>query len=227
LLSLLALIALTGVAAAAKTPATPSGASGVPTSCDLTGYKADVDVSADLSIPDNDATGVTLTTPATAADGSRYVALVVGLEIEHTWIGDLIATVTYDGLCDGVTADDIGVKLLCRPGRASCTGGTGFGYGVGAVCTNTLLFSDGALGPITGAAATVPAGCYRPTGATGSAGPLSAFAGSLKGGCWKLSVSDNAADDVGRICGFSVHSLNENPVPTRPASWGGVKSIYR
>lgn len=92
---------------------------------------------------------------------------------------------------------------------------------------NDLLFPDTMPGRIAIAAATVPTGCDRPTGYPRSAGPLSDLAGAQKGGCRSLTISDNAGDDVGRVCRFTVYSLNEHPTATRLSTWGRLKRTYR
>ena len=85
-------------------------------------------------------------------------------------------------------------------------------------------FGDIATGKIADGVnpALTPADCYQP-----SVGTMSAFAGIRKGGCFKLFAADYAADDTGMIEELHVYSLNSGNVPTRTATWGSLKSLYR
>lgn len=220
----LALLAFAAPAFAQKTGAV--GPASVQVNCDLNGYKVDFETTFNppVAIPDGVAAGVTVGPFPVPADGSFFTDVIVDLRVTHTWAGDLIATLIYDRACDGPTPDDITSTFLCRIGRATCVGGTGFGFNVDLLCNNLMLFSDGAAAQL-GSTTPAPAGCYLPSGV--GATPFAAFTGALKGGCFYLNMSDNAAADVGTICQLSVHSKNERPVPTNLSTWGKVKSIYR
>ena len=68
-------------------------------------------------------------------------------------------------------------------------------------------------------------GCYKQSDQGG--GSFSTWRGLPKGGCWYLTVSDNAAADLGSISGWAIFVRNQRPVSATEASWGEVKGIYR
>jgi subtilisin-like proprotein convertase family protein len=107
-------------------------------------------------------------------------ATTVGLE--HTWVGDLVITLTSP---QGTT-----VTLMNQPGGALNSGNN--------FC-NTLL-DDGATALIQGIS---PAG--NPwTGSFKPASPLAAFNGQNGNGTWTLTVSDVASFDGGNVRAFSL-----------------------
>jgi subtilisin-like proprotein convertase family protein len=198
--------------------------------CDLTGYKSAFrDFTPPVGIPDNTGQSVVVGPIVLPADTTLIGDVVIGIEMEHSRIGDLIVNVGYDPTGDGslVTA-----TIVARPGRTDCASpGASLGCGADMVCDNTYRFDDsapqffGETAPGACAATTpVPAGCYRPTGPCRS--PLSVFEQYRKGGSWYLGVSDAATGDVGVICGWSVHIRNESIVGAAPASWSTFKKRY-
>jgi hypothetical protein len=212
-----------------RTPGDPSDPSGL-ANCDLTGYKSETAIyNPPVAIPDNNPAGVTVGPLVIPDDGTLVGDVVIDLRLNHTWIGDIIANVSYDENCDGTI--DVQTTVFCRPGRTGSCGTTGSGVGCSSnfLCDNILLFDDAATAslPTTGclSATNVPAGCYRPTGI--NAGLLSVFEGHRKGGCWYLSLSDNASLDTGTLCQFSVHVLNTIPIGVAPSNWSNVKATYR
>jgi hypothetical protein len=201
--------------------------------CDIANYKhAEQTFPTPVPIPDNVATGVTVGPLTLGDDGTLIGDVVIDLRASHTFIGDLVATVGYDATCDGTV--DVTSVILCRPGRATCAGqGSPFGCGTDLSCNNTYLFDDTAANRLglnaAGTCLTTPAinpgGCYQPTG--NGAGLLSVFENLRKGGCWFLNVADNAGADLGTICAWSVHILNQPTVGVEPASWSTAKVLYR
>jgi len=208
--------------------------------CDITGYKGEErQFSPPLTIPDADPAGVTTPPIAIGADGDNIDDVIIKLSASHTWIGDLIVTVTYNPTCDPA-APAVSAVLLCRPDASGDPTLTPFPCGTSASalgcasnldCNNTYSFSDDAVaslgeGTYCGATSStvLPTGCYKP-GVGGS--PLAVFRGLPKGGCFSLTVSDNAALDTGSLCGWSVFLRNQHPTPTLGASWGLVKGMYR
>jgi hypothetical protein len=207
--------------------------------CDVLGYKFERrEFAPPLAIPDDDPGGITTPPIVLPADGDIVNDVVIDLQMNHTWIGDLIATVTYDPDCTG-PLPAVSATILCRPDASGAAASTpdpcgddigGVGCASNLSCNNAYLFSDDALnslgiGAFCGTSATVlPGGCYKP-GLGGT--PLSVFRGLPKGGCWTLHISDNAFLDTGALCSWSVHVRNQRPVPTIDASWGSVKNIYR
>jgi hypothetical protein len=201
--------------------------------CDLTGYKSEVvTFPGPIAIPDNVVAGVTFGPVLIPADGALIDDVIIDINFGHSWMGDVIAVVGYDATCDGSV--DAQTVLLCRVGRATCVGGTGFGcssnFGTSASSTAPGFapyhFSD-AMAVMPCPAATpgfLAAGCYKPTGV--GAGLLSVFDNMVKGGCWYLNMSDNAGADLGSVAGWSVHIKNRGTVGVEPAAWGSVKTLY-
>lgn len=199
-----------------------------PVVCDLTDYKPLVqEFPTPVPVPDADPNGVQVGTINTVDDQTVFVDVVVSLEIDHTFVGDLIATVSYDVECNGVA--EASARVLCRPGREFCEGPEApFGCGSDLSCNNTYFFSDAGGGevglPPACGGAVVPGGCYLPD-STGE--PLSVFDGLRKGGCFKLHVVDNAGLDVGSVCAWAVYTLNEEIVPVESTTWGRIKTLHR
>ena len=186
---------------------------GIVANCNLTGYESLSQIGLSVAVPDNNATGVTLG-PITLPPGGQISDVVVGLNMTHTWVGDLRVIVSYDETCDGPI--DAQAVLLCRPRGtgadtpAPCGVGTGFGCSGDLTTTSALLWDDSAAALIAeGTCPTViAAGCYRPSSVGG--GQLSIFEGMRKDGCWYLKVSDNAGGDLGTIQSWSVHVLSNS-----------------
>ncbi|TAH41409.1 MAG: hypothetical protein E6Q43_03975 [Dokdonella sp.] len=137
-----------------------------------------------LAIPDSSPAGVTST--ITVAEDITLTDLQVGVEIDHTWVGDVFISLTSPG---GTT-----VTLLDRPGY------TGSGFG----CSSNdmdVVFSDAAsVDPET----SCPAGPPWLSGPVLPFSPLSAFDGESTVGTWTLTVSDNAGGDTGQIVNWSL-----------------------
>ncbi len=147
-----------------------------------------------ISIPDSTPAGVTATIVIPAGSGT-VSGLNVAIGLTHTWVGDLIVT-----LSNGSTT----VTLVNRPGVVS--GGSTVGYSTDLA--GQYVFTDVASTPFATAAATGPAlaaGSYKPAQA------LSAFDGAPFEGTWTLSVSDNAGGDTGTIGGLDFVSVTVTP----------------
>ena len=211
--------------------------------CDITGYKGEQrQFVPPLLVPDNDPLGVTTPPIPIFDDGDLLDDVVVALQMSHTWVGDLIVTVTYDLECGGPAAPaavPVSATLVCRPDGSGDPNQTPLPCGNSATaqgcasdldCNNFYRFSDEGpgilgVGPSCATSATIlPSGCYKP-GVGGSS--LAVFRGMHKGGCWTLHVSDNALLDTGFICSWGVFVRNQHPVPTLQTSWGKVKNHYR
>lgn len=232
-LSVCACLVLFSVAAHAQSkPSNETGPEAGP-NCDITGYKS-FELVGTFPIPDASVDGepgsVTIGPIITPPDGDIINDVVIDLRAAHTYVGDLIATVSYDPDCGGPLAP-VSARFLCRQKGtnatppAPCGPGALFGASSDLLCANQLLFSDEAVLEVANGVnpATVAPGCYKPT----AGGAFAIFRGLPKGGCWYLTISDNENLDSGAICQFSVHLRNQHPVPAIPASWGGVKNIYR
>jgi len=124
---------------------------------------------------------------ATASD------VVVAVNMQHTWIGDINLSLQYDANCDGVA--ETTSTLMCRTGMLdpSCpsTGCCGCSDDI----NGTYVFADQSTSVVLGDpfspcyGGSVAPGCYRPVT------PLSAFAGNV-GGCWTLVAQDGACGDL-------------------------------
>lgn len=126
-------------------------------------------------IPDNTPAGVNST--ITVPDSFAVADVNVGIGITHTWVSDLIVTITGPGggsqvlwnqVCGSTdniraTADDEGTETFCAP--------------INAGPVNAVFFPPALAG----------------------AGPLSIFDTTEASGVWTLNVSDNFAADTGSI----------------------------
>jgi subtilisin-like proprotein convertase family protein len=187
--------------------------------CPLDNYKG-LKFDANVSIPDNTPAGIDVGPIVFPPDGTTILDVVVDLGITHTWVGDLIVTLTHVSPACGVQS----VDLINRPrvpefSTVGCSGNL--------VGPDKYFFGTGALEALGEERCTVtlPPACYAvaPENANG----LMVFRGCPKDGEWWLHVSDNAGGDLGTIVNFSVHLLNEGPVAVEQASWGSVKAGYR
>jgi subtilisin-like proprotein convertase family protein len=200
--------------------------------CDLTGYKSSYQVfPTPIPIPDNSAAGIVVGSIDQPADGTLFDDVILDVQMSHTWLGDLILTLAYFQDC--ASASPVAsVRVLCRQRGTNANApvpcgsdASGFGCNGDLSCNNVYYFSDDALAPMGEGvcAAAIAAGCYKP--ATGNS--MAVFRGLAKGGCFRLSVSDNAAADVGTVCSWSIHTRNTGPVDALTNTWGKLKAIYR
>ncbi len=145
-----------------------------------------------VAIPDANTAGVTTT--FTVPDSGTIQDLNLGLNITHTYNGDLIVRLTH-----GATT----VTVIDRPGvPASSFGSNDNGY-------NIVLDDEGTGGTIEninlagGASTVVSPPSYTPNN------PLSAFDGMDKAGLWTLFVSDSVAPDTGSIVSWTLYIQNQ------------------
>jgi subtilisin-like proprotein convertase family protein len=146
-----------------------------------------------VAIPDNNPAGVNIPLAISGSslsqigfsfDGTSCSAAIgattVGLD--HTWIGDLTATLQSPA--------GTRVTLLNRAGGSLNSGNN--------LCQTVLADSAvNSIQSVTSAGAPYT-GTFKP------ASPLSAFAGESSNGTWVLNVNDNAATDTGTVRAFSV-----------------------
>lgn len=118
------------------------------------------------------------------------------LEINHTWVGDLVATLTH---VDTGTA----AILLDRPGVPASTVGCGEDN---VMCT----LDDEAANPVENecAGGTAIGGSLR------SEQLLSRFDGQSQAGTWRLRISDNADMDTGSLVRWCIEVNSTAPVVT-------------
>lgn len=200
--------------------------------CPLDGYKSFIQtLSPPVLVPDNNpAGGPTIGPIVTPADGSTITDVIVDFRMQHTFVGDLIASVTWDDDCTPSTPALGPVNILCRQNRTggcSTVQGSPFGCGADLLAANVLEFSDAGSAEAGEPLCTtsIAGGCYLPDN-DGAALPFSIFDGRPKSGCWYLRVADYAGGDTGSVQEWSVHIQNSTTA-TEQASWGSVKGLYR
>jgi hypothetical protein len=174
--------------------ATPPLVEGIP-ACDTDGYYC-YHWDEHAYIPDNDPTGV-LIGPLPTYPGAEIFDVILRVNIEHTYIGDLIVELLYDADCDG-TPETFG-GVLCRHGLAGCPtddccGCAGDLFGWYGFDDTVASIEDDCFAPF-------PPGCYGPD--YDSAG-LDVFDGLALGGCFWLRVIDGAAYDEGAVAEWEV-----------------------
>jgi len=173
---------------------------GVSCGTDLDCSGAGFAATSNLPIPDNDPVGVTNT--ITVPDSFNVLDVNVGTLIPHSWVGDLIVTVTH-----GATV----VTIVDRMGVPASSSG----------CDSddlSLVLDDegtgGAVEDICGPLTTPQSPPnYVPNE------PLSAFDGMNAAGDWTITVTDNAAGELGFLIFWSLEF-------TGPGGQCGLKSRY-
>jgi len=163
---------------------------------------------------DNDSGGFISTVTITESEiieSARFT--IEGLQ--HSWIGDLILTVTH--LETGSTA-----TLFNRVGTTSNLNSTGDSSNVGNIVggpNGTYTFADNSPSIWTEAANgdtdfTVPGGTYEASGANEAFVSLnSRFAGESTLGNWQFNISDNNANEIGSFLQTSVEFETAAAVP--------------
>lgn len=147
-----------------------------------------------LSIPDNNPTGIT--TPAIAIPASSIAGasnLKIRINATHSWTGDLIFRVNAP--C-GTTYlfDRPGVPQVSTVGNLDNLGGV-YEFDVSAA---TVL-------PEVAATTTIPPGSYRPSDVNGVAHNWAGLSfPCAAGGNWTLTISDNAAGDLGTLASWEI-----------------------
>ena len=151
-------------------------------------------------IPDNDPGGITST--QASVDTGIIVDLDIGVNITHTWVGDLI--ITLEHVDTGTTA-----VLMDRPGVPADP------FGCSEDNVDATFDDGGSDGPVEDMCSPDP-----PAAIFGSPVPeeaLSIFSGEDAGGDWSLTVSDNAEDDTGTLDSwtliFTIGVANEPVAP--------------
>jgi subtilisin-like proprotein convertase family protein len=145
-----------------------------------TGVRACTSISDSTEIPDNDPAGIT--SRITVDQPGIIDRVRVVLRIQHTWVGDLVVTLTRQ-------QDATTVVLLDRPGYPADS------YG----CSGDNIdceFNDSALLPAEDACSEEGPALQ---GALEPAEPLAEFAGGELAGTWVLRVIDQAPGDVGQF----------------------------
>lgn len=144
-------------------------------------------------IPDNYPNGIN--DNISISDDRQLVNLSLYLNIEHTWVGDLVITLTNTRTGEKIT-------VLDRPGVPSSQ------YG----CENNNIISildDAAAQPAENKCASAPAisGIFLPNEA------LSSFTGKGVSGTWQLNVSDHSQYDDGRLNHWCLQTFVSDTMP--------------
>ena len=136
------------------------------------------------AIPDNDPiTGLSNT--ISVGDSTSIADVNVNLNVNHTWTGDLIVTVSHGGTS---------VEIINRPGvPAISTFGCSEDNWVGLT-----LDDDAGGGAIEDQCMPNLGGSYTPDN------PLAAFNGMDSAGDWTITITDNAAADTGSLVSWSL-----------------------
>ena len=164
-------------------------------------------------IPDNLPAGGLVMSFNVAGAAAAPASVGVGITLTHTWVGDIIMTLTAPGGSPSA--------IIVR--KIGDTTGTAFGDS--SNFAGTYAFFDAHPGNIWTAAAApgvtdlvaVPPGNYFPSAPlTGAAAPVNpVFAGltpAQVNGTWTLTVSDNAAGDTGTITSATLFIDQTTPV---------------
>jgi subtilisin-like proprotein convertase family protein len=182
------------------------------------------------SIPDNDPAGVNIPINVSGAVANitditvtlRFGTTGIAPNREHTWVGDIIATITSPG---GAT-----FELMRRTGSTTPTGVGNLNDANGAYsfndnAANALFWPNGTPAGFsagwTAVAGNVPNGTYRPARWDGSAvvatSLMGAFGGQNANGVWTLNISDNASLDQGDLINWEINVV---PAPGSVALLG-------
>lgn len=129
---------------------------------------------ADISIPDDDANGISATINVT--DQYEITDVNVTITIEHTWVGDLAIVL--------VAPNNVPIELVTN------SGGSGDNF------TQTIFDDEESISINDGAAPFT--GSYRPLKA------LVEFDGLSSEGIWTLKVNDGSGGDTGTLKGWAL-----------------------
>jgi len=167
------------------------------------------------AIADNDPAGTSYTLNV-AQSGGIVSMNSVDLDIAHTWVGDLIVTLTHEDSGTSVT-------LLDRPGVPEST------VGNGADLAGVYSFQDGGAAwdqtadAMTGV--TIAPGTFGLDNSDGTS--LSDFVGLDINGEWTLNISDNAAFDTGSVAEWFIDATIPAPGAAALFGLGGLAAARR
>ena len=142
---------------------------------------------ATVVIPDNDPANPGCST-VTLPTGSTIADVIIDLGVTHTWVGDLVITVTSPAGTTLTMGDQIGVPA------------TDFGCNNDDAIDLIVTFDDAAV--LT--AADFEAACPPAVDAYQPVDMLSAFDGEDAAGDWTVCITDNANGDTGSIISFGI-----------------------
>lgn len=166
------------------------------------------------TIPDNSYSGLPLTLAVTDTYPVAALNKVVITGLNHSSAGDLLATLTHNGVT---------IELFDRIGAT-----TAGDYGSGAAFSGDYMFAAGGadIGAAAQSATISPTVSYAPflNGTAGQSsqftGDFTAFNGMNATGDWTLTLSDLAAQYIGSYTGFSL-----TMTPQTVASASGILTL--
>jgi len=161
---------------------------------------------AGFNIPDNNATGASST--IVVPDSFSITDITVTLNsLTHTYVGDLIATLTH--VDTGTT-----VSLFNRIGLVSSGAGDSSNFGGNYSFNDAFTGNIWAVAASGGSSFVIPSGNYFPTGAGSSTlvPMLTSLSGELSSGTWRLTISDNEQLDTGALGSWALN-LQGTPIP--------------
>ncbi len=160
-----------------------------------------------IDIPDNDTTG--LNHILNISTGGNITDVDITLQANHTWVGDLIATVTH-------VPSGTDITVIDRPGTPPGT------FGCGQDNIDTTIDDEGA--------ASVESQCTAPpaigTGPFTPNNALSGFDGQNSVGDWRINITDNAGADTGALVEWCVDVDYQNSTVVSPADYSDLSSSY-
>ena len=144
-------------------------------------------------------------------DFSSIEDVVVDLGISHTWVNDLIVTLTHIPPWGAPQSAILINRPLYCDGDLVGNEIDKYYFGTGNLA---VLGADNCQ-------PSLPLYCYLGDG-------LQDFRGHRKAGQWILTVTDDTdTTGVGFLYNFSIHILNGPPVSVDASSWGTIKASYR
>ncbi|MBC8368269.1 hypothetical protein H8E52_12755 [bacterium] len=161
--------------------------------------------------------------PVGTASGCTITDVILSVNIEQTWCGDLVIDLYYDENNDGIM--DFGpVSALCRPNLDGCA------YDGCCGCSGDLFgvytFSDNGGVPLGegDCPAAIEPGCFLPA-IESPAGFAATFGGAASGGDFYMEIADGAGGDATFLFDWGVYvccgsTASEN------SNWSKVKSDY-
>jgi len=164
-----------------------------------------------FNIPDNNATGASSTITVPTGSNFSITNITVTLNnLTHTFVGDLIANLTYVPTNTTVSLFN---RIRRHDGIIAANSNFNGNYSFNDAFTGNLWFVAGSgVGTFD-----IPSGNYFPTGAdSGTLVPiLTSLGGSQTAGDWRLRISDLSGGDAGSLGSWT---LNLEGPPTAPVS---------